>query len=292
VSIVSIFIVFIGGSTLGESPFNVIQLLWINMVMDTLAALALATEPPHPTELKKLRVKKHDRIMTPVMWRTIFSQALYQALVMLTLLYFAPLMYNINYDYVNTDFIFTETYKNQTMTKIVDNITVSYNVTVIDTTTDPGHSHPQGAPTERMMHYTLLFATFMMMTIFNQINCRKLGFDEFNVFAGFFNNFYFLFILLAEIAFTWFMVEFPLTGIIFRTTPLPWTMVITAFSFGIGTLLVAPLVKLTPERWLLHIKLQLQEDPVDNSDDLISRVHQKVTSQFKKSETERLLDSQ
>lgn len=52
VNISALLVVFLSGATLGDSPFNVIQLLWVNMVMDTLAAIALATEPPHPTELK------------------------------------------------------------------------------------------------------------------------------------------------------------------------------------------------------------------------------------------------
>jgi Ca2+-transporting ATPase len=49
---VCITIVFLGGATLGNPTFSVIQLLWINMIMDTLAAISLATEPPHPSELK------------------------------------------------------------------------------------------------------------------------------------------------------------------------------------------------------------------------------------------------
>lgn len=52
VNVVCVFIVLISGITLGESPFNVIQLLWINLIMDTLGAIALSTERPHPTELK------------------------------------------------------------------------------------------------------------------------------------------------------------------------------------------------------------------------------------------------
>jgi magnesium-transporting ATPase (P-type) len=77
VNIACCTIVLLGGASLGESPFNVIQLLWINMIMDTLAAIALATEPPHPTELKKQRVKKHDKIITKGMWRTIICGAAY-----------------------------------------------------------------------------------------------------------------------------------------------------------------------------------------------------------------------
>ena len=50
--------VFLGGATLGWSPFSVTGLLWINMIMDTLAAISLATEPPHPTNFKMDKQKK------------------------------------------------------------------------------------------------------------------------------------------------------------------------------------------------------------------------------------------
>lgn len=69
------------------------------MVMDTLAALSLATEPPHPTELNKDRVRKHDRLITPVMLRNIVGQSIYQFIVVIVLLYFGPLMFDINYEY-------------------------------------------------------------------------------------------------------------------------------------------------------------------------------------------------
>ena len=72
-------IVFIAGITVGDSPFNVIQLLWMNMVMDTLAAIALATEPPHPHHLKNesanqsQKMKKAEKVFKPEMWRSIFA---------------------------------------------------------------------------------------------------------------------------------------------------------------------------------------------------------------------------
>jgi Ca2+-transporting ATPase len=69
--------ILIGGATLGDSPFNVIQLLWINMVMDILAALALSTEPPHPTELSPRKTTKNLKIVVSSMWRAILGQAAY-----------------------------------------------------------------------------------------------------------------------------------------------------------------------------------------------------------------------
>ena len=38
--------ILIGGMIIGESPFSAVQLLWINLIMDTFAAIALSTEPP------------------------------------------------------------------------------------------------------------------------------------------------------------------------------------------------------------------------------------------------------
>lgn len=97
-----LFIVILGSATLGRSPFSVIQLLWINLIMDVLAALALATEAPHPTELKKNMVDEKAPIILPVMWRSIYSQVAYQCLIMTIMLYFAPLMGGYSYNLVQS----------------------------------------------------------------------------------------------------------------------------------------------------------------------------------------------
>jgi magnesium-transporting ATPase (P-type) len=60
-------------------------------------------------------------------------------------------------------------------------------------------SHPEtplelNAATNKTYLYTMVFQTFVFMQLFNQINARKLGANDFNVFAGFFNNGMFLFI--------------------------------------------------------------------------------------------------
>jgi P-type E1-E2 ATPase len=47
VNIVALFIVFLGSVVMNDPPFTSVQILWINLIMDTCGALALATEPPH-----------------------------------------------------------------------------------------------------------------------------------------------------------------------------------------------------------------------------------------------------
>jgi P-type Ca2+ transporter type 2B len=46
VNVVAMFIVFLGGAIITDPPLTSVQMLWVNLIMDTFAALALATEPP------------------------------------------------------------------------------------------------------------------------------------------------------------------------------------------------------------------------------------------------------
>ena len=47
-------------------------------------------------------------------------------------------------------------------------------------------------------HYTMVFNTFVLMNLFNQIACRKLGWREINIFDNFFNNLYFFIVVGGE----------------------------------------------------------------------------------------------
>jgi magnesium-transporting ATPase (P-type) len=76
------FLTFFGGVFVSDPPLTAVQMLWVNLIMDTLAALALATEPPHPDLLKDKPYNRKDLIVTPVMWRNIIGQAVYQIIVL------------------------------------------------------------------------------------------------------------------------------------------------------------------------------------------------------------------
>jgi len=47
VNLVALFIVFAGALIFSDPPLTAVQMLWVNLIMDTFAALALATEPPN-----------------------------------------------------------------------------------------------------------------------------------------------------------------------------------------------------------------------------------------------------
>lgn len=71
------FIVFFGSVMLSDSPLTAVQMLWVNLIMDTLAALALATEPPDEMILKRMPQPSSNQIVTEIMWRNVYGHAIY-----------------------------------------------------------------------------------------------------------------------------------------------------------------------------------------------------------------------
>lgn len=88
VNIVACLIVMIGAFTGEESPLSVTQMLWVNLIMDTFAALALASLPPTPEVMNKPPRHSDAFIITrPMAWNIIGVGVLFTALLTGFLLY-------------------------------------------------------------------------------------------------------------------------------------------------------------------------------------------------------------
>lgn len=81
------FIVFAGAILLSDEALTPVQMLWVNLIMDTLAALALATEPPTDELLLRKPHGRDDKIINSVMWRNILGHGIYQIVVLLVILF-------------------------------------------------------------------------------------------------------------------------------------------------------------------------------------------------------------
>eukprot|EP00941_MAST-03F_sp_MAST-3F-sp1_P006382 g6382.t1 len=97
VNCTAIITAVLGAVTGGKSPLKAIQLLWVNMIMDTMASLALATEPPQITLLYRKPVGSDKSLLTTRIWRFILSSAAYQTFFLLWLL-FKPSSFGIEDD--------------------------------------------------------------------------------------------------------------------------------------------------------------------------------------------------
>jgi Ca2+-transporting ATPase len=87
INVSALVITFLGILLFGvKAPFTVLQLLWINVIMDTFASIALCSEPPRPGVMRQPPKRKDENIVTPTMLRTIFITAGFFVVVMLGLL--------------------------------------------------------------------------------------------------------------------------------------------------------------------------------------------------------------
>jgi len=148
-------------------PLNVIHLLWLNLIMDSLASLALASEAPTDEQLERPPVNRSDSILTETMWVNMISQACYQVILILAML-FIP------------DFIPDSRMSDES----VENF--------------EGGGIQDGRPGPKTRNYTVIFNVFVLFQLFNEFNSRKLK-GEFWIFAGILKNN--LFLIIAVVTF-------------------------------------------------------------------------------------------
>jgi Ca2+ transporting ATPase len=87
VNVVALFSCLIGSLAFVKSPLSPIQLLWVNLIMDSLASLALATETPKPDLLMRPPYRRNEYIISRKMVKHILGQAIFQSIVILTILF-------------------------------------------------------------------------------------------------------------------------------------------------------------------------------------------------------------
>ncbi|KAK7411963.1 hypothetical protein VNO78_03408 [Psophocarpus tetragonolobus] len=85
VNVAALVINVVAAISSGDVPLNAVQLLWVNLIMDTLGALALATEPPTDHLMNRTPVGRREPLITNIMWRNLLIQAMYQVSVLLVL---------------------------------------------------------------------------------------------------------------------------------------------------------------------------------------------------------------
>ncbi|KAK1960908.1 calcium-translocating P-type ATPase [Colletotrichum sublineola] len=92
VNITAVVLTFVTavGSESQEPVLNAVQLLWVNLIMDTFAALALATDPPTESILHRKPEAKTAALINTPMWKMIIGQSVYQLIVTLILHFARP----------------------------------------------------------------------------------------------------------------------------------------------------------------------------------------------------------
>ncbi|XP_066158458.1 plasma membrane calcium-transporting ATPase 2 isoform X5 [Euwallacea fornicatus] len=203
VNVVAVIVAFIGACAVQDSPLKAVQMLWVNLIMDTLASLALATEMPTNDLLLRKPYGRTKPLISRTMMKNILGQAVYQLTIIFTLLFVGEKLLDI----------------------------------------ESGRKAEIGA--EPTQHFTVIFNSFVMMTLFNEFNARKIH-GQRNVFEGIFTNPIFYTIWIGTCAAQVFIIQYG--GMAFSTKALTLEQWFWCLLFGIGTLLWGQLVTTIPTR--------------------------------------------
>lgn len=87
-NVVTLFVSFISAAILNETPFKAVQLLWVNLIMDSLGALALATGRPDDSLLRQKPERKDAFLINSFMMKNIIGQSILQITLILLILAF------------------------------------------------------------------------------------------------------------------------------------------------------------------------------------------------------------
>jgi magnesium-transporting ATPase (P-type) len=96
VNVVALVLVFIAACTTGSTPLNAIMMLWVNLIMDTMGALALGTEMPKQELLQRKPYKRSAPLVSRPMIRNILAQSFYQLTVLFVFMYVGPQLLGTN----------------------------------------------------------------------------------------------------------------------------------------------------------------------------------------------------
>jgi Ca2+ transporting ATPase len=88
INIVAVVVTFVGSALLEKEVLKPIQMLWINLIMDSLASLALSTENPHESLLLRKPYSRDASMISKLMKKNIIGQSIFQMLVMIALIFF------------------------------------------------------------------------------------------------------------------------------------------------------------------------------------------------------------
>ncbi|XP_061470222.1 plasma membrane calcium-transporting ATPase 3 isoform X15 [Rhineura floridana] len=209
VNVVAVIVAFTGACITQDSPLKAVQMLWVNLIMDTFASLALATEPPTEALLLRKPYGRNKPLISRTMMKNILGHAVYQLIIIFTLLFVGEIFFDI----------------------------------------DSGRNAPLHSPPSE--HYTIIFNTFVMMQLFNEINARKIH-GERNVFDGIFGNPIFCTIVLGTFGIQIMIVQFG--GKPFSCSPLNSQQWLWCLFVGFGELVWGQVIATIPTSQLKCLK--------------------------------------
>lgn len=246
VNFAAVLLVFVSSCIGSESPITAIQMLWINLIMDSLGSLALSTEDPSDELLHRRPHSKREYIINSTMWKMIAGQSFVQFSLVLFLYLYAPMFIQEddperrnmilqlgncfgNFPGGNSQFV-----NHKMRYYILDGKKSSWDALKhIRNNLDPtvcfffdSRKFADGQINNlyeaykwynsnygSTCHMTMIFNTFVFYSLFNQVNCRVIN-NNINIFHRVLKNWMFIAVTGVEIVIQILIVQYG--GLVFK----------------------------------------------------------------------------
>ncbi|KAK3249190.1 ATF/CREB activator [Cymbomonas tetramitiformis] len=231
VNLVALALNFISAVAIGTAPLTAVQLLWVNLIMDTMGALALGTEPPSEELMKQKPYGRTTPLITNVMWRNILGQTVFQLILLLVYTFSGYSIFNITEITGECKDSNDEVFKQYEQKDDCPYDWHSFDV------------HEQKEEENTLIMNTIIFNTFVFCQVFNEINARHM--TKVNVLEGLHKNLTFCGIILITCFCQVLLVETPLSTFAstHSLTAMQWVWCVLVGSVSIP---LAMLVKQIP----------------------------------------------
>eukprot|EP01017_Pseudomicrothorax_dubius_P049112 TRINITY_DN9080_c0_g1_i4.p1 TRINITY_DN9080_c0_g1~~TRINITY_DN9080_c0_g1_i4.p1 ORF type:complete len:637 (+),score=93.66 TRINITY_DN9080_c0_g1_i4:64-1974(+) len=227
----------LAGALLYKEPvFSSVQLLWLNLVIDSMASLALATEPPSDALLAEGPIRRDDPIITRGMWGFIGSHCSYILTVMLSLLaageYLLP---EFGPDILDDDF---ESVKYNAQTSFVRSGRARH---LFSDEPDYEIYRKIYGPSR---HFTILFTAYVAIALFTLLNARLINPGDLNVLRGLSKSRTFIFVILTIIMCQFLIVSHGSVAFNCHSDGLHWIQWLICLSLGAALLPLGIVIRL------------------------------------------------
>jgi len=276
VNITAIVVACVGSAVLTQSPLTAIQMLWVNLIMDSFASLALATEDPTRSLLFRKPYPRDRGVLSQTMIKNMVLHAAWQLVILGGLIFMVgdicipstdaspqvctpralskfvgfygsqpfnvptgrPLGFDLAVTAASGACPMAFDLEDKNTWKRVKGVVVP-------------NRHPEyckshkGGEESATQHYTIVFNVFVLMQIFNEVNSRKIH-NEWNVFSGIHKNFLFLFIVIGTLVAQVALIEMKGLNIAFGCTSLTADQWVISMILGLSVLPINLLFRLVP----------------------------------------------
>mmetsp|Transcript_11064 Transcript_11064/g.26862 ORF Transcript_11064/g.26862 Transcript_11064/m.26862 type:complete len:1179 (+) Transcript_11064:172-3708(+) len=280
VNITAIVVACVGSAVLTQSPLTAIQMLWVNLIMDSFASLALATEDPTRSLLFRKPYPRDRGVLSQTMIKNMVLHAAWQLVILGGLIFMVgdicipstdaspqvctpralskfvgfygsqpfnvptgrPLGFDLAVTAASGACPMAFDLEDKNTWKRVKGVVVP-------------NRHPEyckshkGGEESATQHYTIVFNVFVFLQVFNEVNARKIH-NELNMFQGIMYNNMFLIVLFGTIIVQILLVQIPGLNTAFGCTDLDVYQWLVCIGLGFTSIPINFLIHFLPYEWI------------------------------------------